>query len=147
MQNLGEFGELQVFSPIFTISITFPMQMDFNSPKFFLPNFLQSLFTKIFTAKDFYCIVWFILSLNKQCAPIFSHRPIMRHWSLDSEWSPFLKMGVTGAYFHLVGIILCLYKVRFRAELVMEQFLCNCTPLDLLISVCVFYQAHLLCKV
>ena len=29
------------------------MQMDFNLPKFFLPNFLQSLFAKLITAKVF----------------------------------------------------------------------------------------------
>ena len=42
----------QVFLPIFTISITFPMQMDFNLPNFFyqisynpyLPNFLLPKF-------------------------------------------------------------------------------------------------------
>ena len=38
----------QVFLPICTISIAFPMQMDFNLPKFFPPNFLQSLFAKVF---------------------------------------------------------------------------------------------------
>ena len=47
----------QVFSPIFIIFIIFPMQMDFNSPTFFPPNFLWSLFAKLFTAKVFYCTV------------------------------------------------------------------------------------------
>ena len=51
MANLTNYSTLPSFLPIFTISITFSMQMDFNSPKFFLPNFLQSLFTKLFTTK------------------------------------------------------------------------------------------------
>ena len=47
----------QVFLPILTISITFPMQMDFNLPKFFPPNFLQSLFAKLCAANVFYYTV------------------------------------------------------------------------------------------
>ena len=31
--------------------------MEFNSPKFFLPNFLQSLFANIFYRQGFYCTV------------------------------------------------------------------------------------------
>ena len=44
-KNIGKFGELEQFAQffvIFTIFVTFPMQMDFNLPKFFPPNFLQS---------------------------------------------------------------------------------------------------------
>ena len=71
----------QVFLPIFTISITFPVQMDFNAPKFFPPNFQESLFTKPFYCQSFllygmclssnnigfpikhvsYCILYFIV--------------------------------------------------------------------------------------
>ena len=51
-------GKLQHFAKFFTISITFPMQTDFNSPQFFQPNFLQSLFAKVCTAKVFYCTVY-----------------------------------------------------------------------------------------
>ena len=43
----------QAFLPIFTIPITFLMQMDFNSPKFFLLNFLQFLFAKPFYHQNF----------------------------------------------------------------------------------------------
>ena len=54
--NFGKLQQFTNFLPIFTISIIFPMQIDFNSPpKFFLPNFLQCLlFAKFFTAKVFY---------------------------------------------------------------------------------------------
>ena len=50
-KNLGEFDELQQFTKyllIFTISITFPMQMYFDLSMFFPSNLLQSLFTKVF---------------------------------------------------------------------------------------------------
>ena len=50
----------QVFLAIFTISITFPMQLDFNSPKFFPPNFLQPCSPKCFIAKVLYCMVYSI---------------------------------------------------------------------------------------
>ena len=43
----------QAFLPIFTISIVFPMQMDFSLPKFFPPNFLQSSFAKVFYCQSF----------------------------------------------------------------------------------------------
>ena len=41
----------QAFLPIFTTSITFPMKMDLNLPKFFLPNCLQSLSPKFFMVR------------------------------------------------------------------------------------------------
>ena len=53
----------QVFLPIFTSSITFPMQMDFNLCNFFPPNFLQPSFAKLFTAKVFYYTVYCYLFL------------------------------------------------------------------------------------
>ena len=60
----------QVFSPIFTISITFPMQMNFNSPKLFPSNFLHSLFAKVFNAKTFYyMVIW----LNQCCISCYFH--------------------------------------------------------------------------
>ena len=70
MKKLRRIGQLQitafrqVLSPNFIISIIFSMQIDFNSPTFLPPNFLQSskyirisLFAKIFTTKVFYCTV------------------------------------------------------------------------------------------
>ena len=51
--NLVNYSISPSFLPIFTISITFPMQMDFNLLKFIPPNVLQSLFTKLFTTKVF----------------------------------------------------------------------------------------------
>ena len=45
------------FLPMFTISITFPMQMNFNSPKFFLPTSYSPYSPNFFTAKVFYCTV------------------------------------------------------------------------------------------
>ena len=51
--NLVSYSNSPSFLPIFTISITFPMQMVFNSPKFFPPNFLQSLFAKFFDRQCF----------------------------------------------------------------------------------------------
>ena len=50
--------------------------MEFNLPKFFSPNFLQSLYSPdIFTAKVFYCTV-----LNHLLA--FVQLP----WQVDSGW-------------------------------------------------------------
>ena len=54
----------QIFSPAFTISITFPMQMDFSSPKIFPPNFLQSLFTKLFLSPKFFYYMINIDTIN-----------------------------------------------------------------------------------
>ena len=63
VKNFGKFGKLKQFakfSSIFTIYITFSMQMDFNLPKLFLPNFLQSLFTKLFYHQRFhYIYLWY----------------------------------------------------------------------------------------
>ena len=47
----------QVFLPIFTISITLPMQMDFNSTKFFCRTFQSPYSPNFFTAKVFYSTV------------------------------------------------------------------------------------------
>ena len=40
------------------------MQMDFNLPKFFLPNFLQSLFAKLFYHQSF--LLYGSLKFNMQ---------------------------------------------------------------------------------
>ena len=60
-KTLVNYSNSPSFSPIFTSSTTFPMQMDFNSPKFFPPNFLQPARALIrqtfFTAKVFYYMV------------------------------------------------------------------------------------------
>ena len=45
--NLVNYSNLPSFLPTFTTSITFPMQMDFHSPKIFLQNFLHSIFTEL----------------------------------------------------------------------------------------------------
>ena len=50
LANLANYS----IAPIFTISIIFPMQMDFNSPK--LANFLKSYLPNFFIAKVFYYI-------------------------------------------------------------------------------------------
>ena len=53
---LGEFGKLHNFAKFFARFHNFhkfPMKMDLNSPKFFLPNFLQSLFDKPFCHQSF----------------------------------------------------------------------------------------------
>ena len=68
----------QVFLPIFTISITFPMQMDFNLPKFFQPNFLQSLFVKVFNHQCFYCMVY-MCSYIKLTTSNYKHYNIATH--------------------------------------------------------------------
>ena len=51
--NLVNYSISPSVLPIFTISITFPIQMDFNLSKFFPPNFLQSLFAKLFYRQSF----------------------------------------------------------------------------------------------
>ena len=63
VKNLWQIWQItafrQVLSPIFTISITFPMQMDFNSPKFFCQTSYSPYSPNFFTAKVFYCMVKF----------------------------------------------------------------------------------------
>ena len=56
VKKFGEFGELQHFAKFFADVHNFhniPYAMDFNLLKFFPPNFPQSLFTNVFTAKVF----------------------------------------------------------------------------------------------
>ena len=54
VKKLWQIWQITAFHQVFyQFSITFPMQIDFSSPKFFPPNLLQSLF-----AKAFYCTVY-----------------------------------------------------------------------------------------
>ena len=43
-KTLANYSSSSNFSPIYPISITFSMQVDFNLPKFFLPNFIKLVF-------------------------------------------------------------------------------------------------------
>ena len=53
-KTLANYSISSSFSTIFTISITFPMQMNFNSPKFFFhQTFYNPYLPKFFTAKVF----------------------------------------------------------------------------------------------
>ena len=72
-KNFGEFGELKHFikfsHQFFTISITFPMQMDFNLPNFlckpptvkrrYSPNFFT---TKVLTIR--YIAITYVMKTN-----------------------------------------------------------------------------------
>ena len=64
-EKLAYYSISPSFLPIITISITFPMQTDFNSPKVFLPNFLQSSFAKVFYQPRFllYGVIWYLIKL------------------------------------------------------------------------------------
>ena len=52
LANLANYNNLPSFLPVFTISITFPMQMGFNSPKFY-PSYspYSPNFRKFFTIR------------------------------------------------------------------------------------------------
>ena len=52
-KTLANYSISPSFLPIFTNSITFPMQMDFNSP-----NFLQSLFAKLLYCQSFFTVLY-----------------------------------------------------------------------------------------
>ena len=56
--------------------------MDFNSPKFFLPNFLRSLFAKVFTINIFYYTVKLDIHIsNVHVSKLITGRGIM-NWML-----------------------------------------------------------------
>ena len=69
----------QAFLPIFTTSITFPMKMDLNLPKFLLPNCLLSIF-----AKDFYGKVYTSASIHTH---IYTDSSALVQTSLFMYWS------------------------------------------------------------
>ena len=94
-KTLANYSNSPSFLPIFTISITFPIQMDFSSPKFFLPNFQQSLFTKLFYYQSF-LLYGMCLSSNKFDFPI-------KHVSYSILY--FIVQKVTLITFALNGII------------------------------------------
>ena len=87
MKNFGEFGKLEHFAkflPIFTIFITFPMQMNFNLPKLFLQTSYIPYSPNLFTAKVFYCMVynWYGCSCTRNYTKITG-----KEWTANSTLS------------------------------------------------------------
>ena len=112
----------QVFLPILTIYITFPMQMDFNSPKFFPPNFLQSLFAKVFDCQ------WFLLYGNTH-----KHRLIHKETTVltvqSNLWNKTLIFKImiinfNDAFLHITPVLLYTVGKHYWLE---QGALIHCT--------------------
>ena len=117
VKNFGELQQFAKFLPIFTISITFPMQIDFSSLTFFPPNFLQSLFAKLFCNQIFYYMVPMIIFLvqsHKYCKIMKAH--VLMHYNhlstaytyhvpLDWSWAKY-KIYCVDNYHILILIVL-----------------------------------------